>query len=485
MDNNKLIKLLKTLNKKEWRDFNKFVESPYFNTDQQCVQLLRILHKELTRNGSSLSRERLEKQFFKSSKGKKDAAQLNVKLSLLTRLAEQFLTQQNFESKNLYRKHTLLESLLQKDLRNHFESVYKKDAKLHQSPEKVSLEFYREKFLVEYDFAEYVSSGNKKVHVHENLQNVSDTLDMSYMLSKIHLFCAMTPFMKMYQKEYDTHSFDVLESLLQIPRFAENPVLHIYHTSFQMLRNPSDESYFKRLSKLLFTHGHLIKPFDLNNIYMLSTNYCADKIRSGHISYHNEAHRLYKQMEEAGLLLYKEYIDIGMLKNIISIAVKLEEFEWAEYIIEKYKDTIEPKIREDVYHYFCASVAFYKKDFEKTISYLSSVQSINSTFDVNIKFMLMKSYYEQDTEFSYYTEQVFRSFKVFVKQNKVFSKERKERLINFANSVNNLYRVKHREGRATIETVAQKIEGYELLADKKWLTEKIEILKSTPVRRFR
>lgn len=484
MDNNKLIKLLKTLSKKEWRDFNKFVESPYFNTDQQCVQLLDILNKELTRKGSiNLSRERLEKQFFKTSK--KDTAQLNVKLSLLTRLAEQFLMQQNFGSKDLYRKHTLLEGLLQKDLRSHFESVYKKDAKAHQKPEKVSLEFYREKFLIEYDFAEYVSSGSKKTHVHENLQNVSDTLDMSYMLSKIHLFCAMTPFMKMYQKEYDTSSFELLESMLQLPRFAEHPVLHIYNTSFQMLRNPSDESHFKQLSKLLLTHGHLIKPFDLNNLYMLSTNYCVDKIRNGHINYHYEAHRLYRQMEEAGLLLYKEYIDIGMLKNIISAAVKLKEFDWAEYVIEKYKDTIEPNVREDVYSYFRASVTFYKKDFETTISYLSGVQSINSTFDVNIKFMLMKSYYEQDTDFSYYTEQVFRSFKVFVKQNKVFSKQRKERLINFTNSINHLYRVKHREGRATIESVAQKIEGYELLADKKWLKEKIEILKNTPVRRFR
>lgn len=483
MDNNKLIKLLKTLTKKEWRDFSKFVESPYFNTDKQCVQLLAILTKELTRNSGTLSRERLEKQFFKSSK--KDAAQLNVKLSLLTRLAEQFLMQQNFESKDLHRKHTLLESLLQRDLRSHFESVYKKDSKLHKSPEKVSLEFYREKFLVEYDFSEYVSSGSKKIHVHENLQEVSDTLDTSYILTKIHLFCAMTSLMKLYQKDYNLSSLEMVESIACLPQFKNHPVISVYFTAYQMLRNSHENSYFKDLKDLLYTNGGMIKSFDLHNLYILSANYCVDKIRNGHIEYHYELHSLYRQMEEAGLLLYKEYIDIGMLKNIISAAAKIKEFDWAEYIIEKYKDNIEPNIQGDVHSYFLASIAFYKEDFEGAISCLSDVKSINSTFDLNIKFILMKAYYEQDTEFSYYTEQVFRSFKVFVKQNKVFSKERKERLINFANSVNNLYRVKHHEGRATIESVVKKIEDYELLADKKWLKEKIEILKSTPVRRFR
>lgn len=484
MDNNKLVKLLQTFTKKEWRDFDKFVESPYFNTDQQCVQLLDVLKIELGRNASiTLSRERLEKQFFKKSK--KDTATLNAKLSLLTRLAEQFLMQKNFESKELYRKYTLLESLLQRDLRNHFESVYKKDAKLHQKPEKVSPEFYSDKFLLERGFSEYISSGNKKMHAQNNLQEINDTLDIFYILTKINLFGAMLPLMNMYQKDYDLSSFEIMESLVRLPQFESYPILKIYFTAYQMICTPSDTSYFKELGELLRINNNLIKSNDLYNLYMLSSNYCADKIRNGHISYHNEAYKLYRQMEEADLLLYKEYIDIGMFKNIISIAVKLREFEWAEYIIEKYKDTIEPTIREDVYNYFCASIVFYKKDFEKTISYLSSVQSINSTFDVNIKFMLMKAYYEQDTDYSYYTEQVVRSFKVFVKQSKVFSKGRKERLLNFANSITNLYRVKHGEGRATVESVIEKIEGYELLADKKWLEEKIEDLKNKPVRRFR
>lgn len=484
MDNNKLVKLLQTFTKKEWRDFGRFVESPYFNTDRLCVDLLEILKKEMTRNdGAAPTRVRLEQLFLKKSK--KDVAQFNVKLSLLTRLAEQFIAQQNYESKDLYKKHLLLEGLFQRDLRGHFESVYKKDAKAHKSPEKVGPEFYWDKFLLERDFLEHSSTGNRKVYAHENLQEVNDALDISYILNKVNLFGAMLPYMKLYQKEYDLSSFNILESMVSLPNFDNHAVLQIYFTSFQMARMPSNESYFKRLIQLLDIHGHLIQSFHLNNLYMFATNYCVDKIRKGYVQYHYEAYYLYKQMEERGLLLYKEYIDIGMLKNIVSMAIQIGEFGWVEYVIEKYKDKIEPKIREDVYSYFCASLAFYQNDFEKTISYLSIVQSINSTFDVNIKFMLMKAYYEQDEDYSYYTEQVFRSFKVFIKQSKVHSKQRKEGYINSANIINNLYRIKHREGRMTIQSVLKKIEEHEVLIDKKWLTEKIEELQNRPVRRAR
>jgi len=482
MDNNKLVKLLQTFTKKEWRDFGRFVESPYFNTDRQCVELLEILKKEMARNdGAPPTRERLEQLFLKKSK--KDAAQFNVKLSLLTRLAEQFVAQQNYESQDLYKKHLLLEGLFQRDLRGHFESVYKKNAKLHKSPEKVSPEFYRHKYLIEHDFFTYVISG-KKWHVHENLQEINDTLDMAYILTKIDLFWAMAPFTKLYQKDYDFTSFEVLESMVQLPHFVDNPIVRLYYTAYQMMCS-NETSYFRELIELLRIYGGMVKKMDLYNLYMLSTNYCIDKTVNGYVDYHHEIYRLYRQMEEADLFLYKEYIGIGMLKNVISGAVKIREFEWAEYIIEKYKDKIEPKIREDVYSYFSASLSFYQNDFEKTISYLSTVQSINSTFDVNIKFMLMKAYYEQDADYSYYTEQVFRSFKVFIKQSKVHSKQSKEGYINSANIINNLYRIKHKEGRITLESVLKKMEEYEVLIDKKWLTEKIEELQNRPARRAR
>lgn len=475
MDNNKLIKLLHTFTKKEWRNFVKLVESPYFNKDKQCLQLLQLLQKELLKDSTrELSRVRLEQQFFKLSG--KDSAQLNVKLSTLTRLAEHFLILQSLEPKSLYSKHLLLNNLAKRGLNDHFERVYKKNAHRHQMPKKVSVEFYRDKLLIEDDFLDYITSMNNKMNDHENIQGISDALDKYYILEKINIFTKLLPFKNMYQTEYDTASFEVLESLIQLPRFTNHPVLRTYHAAFQTLRFPSDVSHFRVLCELLETNGQFIEAPDLYKLYSLCTNYCIEKITSGHLDFHHEMYQLYRKIEENGLFLLEEYVEISLLRNTINIALKVGEYEWAEYIVEKYKSKITPKLRESIYSYCHSILSFHKKKYGETISHLSKVQGISSTFDIGVKLILMKAYYEQDKDFCYRTEQVFRSFKAFIRQHRVLSNQRKEGCINFTNILNNLYRIKHKEGKMTLHKVMKKIEEHDLIIEKYWLTKKIEEL---------
>jgi len=423
-----------------------------------------------------LSRERLERQFQKVV-GKTNA-QLNAKLSNLTRLAEQFLAIEKLEAKPLSFKHLLLSNLFQRGLGNHFERVHKKDIQLQKSPKKVSMEFYKDKLSVEYDFLEYITEMRQKMYAHENIQEVNDTLDIHYILTKINISTKILPFKSMYEKDFDTSSFDVLESLIQLPRFANHPVLQIYYTAFQTLRFQTDISHFEKLCELLDAQGHLIEAPDLYKLYCLCTNYCVEKITSGY-PYQYQLYELYRKIEENNLFLLDEYVEISLLRNTINIALKVGEYEWTEYIIEKYKNKIAPHFRESVYNYCCAILAFYKKEYDETIGYLSGVQSVYSTFDIGPKLVLMKTYYEQDKHFSTSTEQVFRSFKAYIKQHRVLSKSKKEGCINFANLLNNLYRVKHNEGKITIDRIITKIEQYDLIVEKYWLTQKINELTDT------
>lgn len=475
MNNHKLIQTLKTFNKKEWREFSRFVESPYFNTDKHCIRLLGILKKEFVKkDGFQVSRTRLERLF--SRNGAADASLLNVKLSLLTRLAEQFLVQYNFESQNLYRKHLLLEEFLGRGLNNHFERAYKKDACQHKVPKKVSPGFYRNKLLIEHDFTEYITVHKKKMGVRENIQEVSDTLDIYYLLEKIDLFTNTIPLENMYNKEYDSSTFELLETLIQRPRFASHPLLRVYYAAFQMIKFRDNALFFNKLWKLLEANGQFIEASSLYKLYCLCANYCIEKVVAGQVEFHQNIYEVYRKIEEEELFLLEGYVDIGLLRNTINIALKVGESEWAEYVLEKYKNKIAPDSQESVYMYCKSVIAFHQKKYDETIGHLSGVQNISDMFDIGIKFMLMKAYYEHDDDFCYRTEQVFRSFKAFVKQHRELAKSRKEGCINFANILINLYRIKHGEGRNTLDTIRKKMEQCELIVDKYWLTKKAEEL---------
>ncbi len=473
MENHKLIQTLKTFSKKEWREFSKYVESPYFNTDKHCTRLLEILKREFDKkDGFQLSRTRLERLFSKYS----SISLLNVKLSLLTRLVEGFLVQYNMESKSLYRKHLLLEELHQRGLSNHFERAYRKGVSAQNTPQKFSPEFYGNKMLVEYSFTKYITTNKKKVGVRENLQEVIDSLDIYYFLKKIDLFTEIMPIENMYDKNYDNSAFELLETLIQTPRYANHPVLHVYYAAFQMIRFRDDASYYRKFWYLLEANSHLIETSSLYKLRSLCANYCIEKTLAGDIDFQRDVYSIYRTMEEEDLFLIGEYIDIDLLRNTVEVASKIGEMEWAEYVLEKYKGKIAPNMRESVYMYGQSLLAFYQKKYGETIGYLSNVQNVSNTFDIGIKFMLMKAYYESDEDFCYRTEQVFRSFKAFVKQRKGLAKSRKEASINFANILMNLYRIKHGEGRKKLGTITEKMEDYRLIAGKSWLIQKSEEL---------
>lgn len=481
MDNHKLIQVLNTLNKKEWREFSKFVESPYFNTDKHCIRLLEILKREFAKKGDfQLSRTRLEKLFSKNNPA--DASLLNVKLSLLTRLAEQFFAQQTFEEKPLLFKHFLVRRLFERGLYSHLEGAYRRNSSLHEQPEKVSTEYYLYKHLLEGDFFEYTMASQKKIFLtHDNMQDANEALDTYYILKKTDLYNRMRIMERMFQKSYDLDSFKSIESIAMLPSYADSPIIRLYYTIYMLQQAPNSKN-FNHLMKAIKQHVGILSPSHAQSFYITAANYCVSQIIKGE-DYDEEIYDIYADIEKLGLLSIREWTDIRTLQNALMSGLRIKKFEWAARIIEKYKNKIKPDIREGTYNYFLALYAFYNKEFGKAVGYLLRASNVDFEFNMSIKAYLIKSYYEYDTEYSHHTEQAIRSFKVFFKQSKYFSKEAKDAHINFGNIINSLYRIKHHEGRATIEDVSKKMEQHEFLMYRIWLLEKIEELQNKPVRR--
>ncbi len=481
MDNHKLIQILNTFDKKEWREFSKFVESPYFNTDKHCIRLMQILKKEFAKkSGFQLSRARLEKLFSKNNPS--DASLLNVKLSLLTRLAEQFFRQQELEENPLLCKHLLLKRFFKQGLNNHFESTYRRDIDLHESPKKVNAEHYLYKYLIQHDFLRYNMAVDKKTLLaNENLQATNESLDVFYIIRKIDLYNRMSMIRTIFQKKYDMVSFQFVESMALLPCYTNHPIIQLYYALFMLHQTPSPQNFNHLRMTMRKYIGDLEPPYT-KSFYIASSNYCAEQIRKGE-NYDEEVHEIYAEMEEAGLFATREWTDIRILKNAIVSGLIVKKFEWAVYIIEKYKDKIEPSIRESTYNYLLALCAIEKKEFDEAVGYLLQAGNVDFEFNMNIKSHLIQCYYERDIAYNRHTEQAIRSYKVFFKQSKYFSDQTKDIFINFGNIIHYLYRAKHNEGRATIKEALKKMEQYESVMYRDWLLEKIEELQNRPIRR--
>ena len=80
------------------------------------------------------------------------------------------------------------------------------------------------------------------------------------------------------------------------------------------------------------------------------------------------------------------------------MATKLQDFEYTESLIHKYKEFLAPVNRESFYEYALARNFYLRKDFEKAMEIIVKTKPVDIFYELTIKGMLLTIYYE----FSYF-----------------------------------------------------------------------------------
>lgn len=107
------------------------------------------------------------------------------------------------------------------------------------------------------------------------------------------------------------------------------------------------------------------------------------------------------------------------LKNMVSIALRLGEYPWTYGIINSLKPELPDDVRENAYTYNLANYYYETKDFRKATRLLQSVEFTDVYYNLDSKSMLLKIYFEQDEEESFFA--LVTTFKAYLNRNKLIS----------------------------------------------------------------
>ena len=100
MKNSKLIELLKTFDANEWRQFEAFVASPYFNSNENLIQLGAFLGKYAPDfSSAALTKEKAYQAVFPGIPF--DARQMGYLMNYMIQLAEEFISIQHYRGQSL------------------------------------------------------------------------------------------------------------------------------------------------------------------------------------------------------------------------------------------------------------------------------------------------------------------------------------------------------------------------------------------------
>lgn len=474
-----ILELLQSFSRKDQKRFKQLVSSNFFNSDKKILDLLNLLLDQLKKgNLKAINLALLHNKLFNANLKSLNAQQKSLtysKMSLLMSLAQQFITLQNLDNNPTFKTVLLQKGLISRKQYRLYEQFLKKEVKGLESAAK-GIEFYQHKYFLGDSQLNYLQLKGV-INKQNNLAEIKESLSLYYLFSQLDLYLLELSLAEFSSTHTIDHSyFGALKPLLQLTSIQSHPLVKVYLSVIDLLRKKTDETFFI-LIKVLDKYTSDIPRESLINFYNSAVNFCVLQLRKDKQTYNQHLFELYKMMDEKDLLFDEYQIHIGNLRNIINQSCRLEEYDWATEMLDKYYEAIPKNIRAAVRDFNLGTIAYYNKDYQLVIDYLFPLPTINLSYDINRRTIMIKAYYELDTDYKETTHTLFRSFEKYIREQKNLTSKSKTSYKNFIGTLINLYRIKHNATKMMLENVKKKLETQKLNSNKSWLLEKIEGLE--------
>lgn len=476
MQKSNLIAILKQLPKKDWREFRKFVRSPYFNQQDDIIRMFDYIDEAINiLPPIALNREKVFKKVFPNEVFEEQ--KLRHKTSLLFKILKRYLTQAEFENDKIQTQQYLCNSFRKKGMLKFFKK------ELVQSQHLLEQEIYRDSnfYFKNYELGmeEAGFTIGKERKKTKNFQSLADHLTISYVSSMLRLSCEIQSHQTLSNQIYDLKLLPKILELVASDFYLEVPTIYLYYhcyNAFGKLENnktADSEIHFQEFKKLIQQHWKLFPPSEIRNIYLYAINYCIKRLNSGDRQFIREAFELFRSGLKNETLLEEGILSSFTYKNITRLGMALSENEWVESFLENYKKYLSPRERENTWRYNLAFVYFQQTKYKQAMQLLLQVEFKDVLNNMDARRILLKSYFELK-EYNA-LESLLDSFSRYIHRQKEIGYHR-ENYLNFIRFVKKIIQGRM-DDKKNIEQLKQEIEMTSGLVEREWLLEKLSISK--------
>lgn len=476
MTNSKLITVLKSFNKKEFKKLGEFINSPYFNKNENIKKLYSALEKiypVFPDNQTSMEKIYTgvygdsEFDYHKLSNLNSDLLQLIKSFFAVKTLQDNAFYSKLFYQTELYNKKLeLLFTQAEKDTQSAFDKIKFKDE-----------DYYFRKYIFNKNKSAYKSVSSSKI-AFELIQNEYDSLYEFSLISFLKLFTKM-----LYNKNhgnviYNMPAFEELRDYIFNTDLKHNVIYDIYK-SILKLEISKDENDYLILKNLKQKYKSELSIEDLHNVFIFMNSFISYRLNKyGDEKYYKDRFEVLKESVDFGFVDPSHIFFSDFTYYFVS-ACTVEEFEWAENFLNKFKDGIVPAEETGNCLNFCnAFINYRKKNFEKALEYFSLTKFRLFFLKVTVKSFTIRIFYELNLE-----EEALSSidaFRHYLKSEKIILEEQKKAHYEFLKYTTDLFRIRNDKSFGkNIEEITADIKKMDNSAFgvKSWLLKKAEELK--------
>ncbi|MEL6945223.1 MAG: hypothetical protein AAFO82_21435, partial [Bacteroidota bacterium] len=347
--------VLNRLSKKEIKQFEQFLASPYFN---QRADLQRLLTTWNQHRGQPLAAEELYRLIYPKRKFK--LQELRLLMSYLFRLLEQFLLSQELLATENEQVKQLAKVRVYQRLK--LPKLALKALQKNANSSIQNAEFYYEQFqklTLAYEFSSIENPSSD-----HQFQATADNLDIAYFALKLRQTCLSLSHQAVYQSDFKAHFLEEIIAEIIRRELQEIPAIGIYYYIYKTLTEEHAVDSFRQLKLLLFQHHQVFPNKEVRDIYVMTINHCIRAMNRGEMEYLEEVLEIYKQGLEQEYLLENGTLSRFTYNNIVRIALKVNDLDWASYFIHHYKNSLDRSFRTSIFNFSLASLAYARKDYD-------------------------------------------------------------------------------------------------------------------------
>lgn len=470
------ISLLDTFTEKQLIAFNKMLISPYFNSDEKLVRLLRAIKKYALRKNVYDDTIKIrvynftyDTKYVKLNNNNKKS--LNLKMNSLLRLAEKFLCLQKMEEDEWSKLDLLYPKLIEYKQYHLFNKHFRKDEKVLKEQKIIDEGYYGRMYKMYVQKVE-VQFNTGEIVKEDYMQEVIDFLDLHYLTNKLIDFTSIKSLIDTHKKTYFLYSYEKMSSLIALERFRKNDKLKLLKSYFDFIKNKNKRHYNVFVSYLVEANRYTSKE-ELKHLYVVVINYCSLMVREGNLHFRNDMFAHYKTMINKSLLLQNGLISPLIYANIIVLGCLLDKLNWSKEFANNFKDNIRENIKNPIHNYGLGIIAFTEEKFDIAHQHFYQVYKTNTQLDYKARIYILKCIYEEREDYSFEFSQAIKSAANFINMQKNVPKSRKLGYINFTKLLLQLYNYSFEQGKFKLATIKENIKTQKLLSDRSWIVEKL------------
>lgn len=401
MKNSIVIKYLKSFSKNELNQLEKFLLSPFYNTNkinQTLFNSIKKYYPDFPEN--KINKELL---FKKINPGKKyDDTLMRKYISNFKKVIEEFVEVISFQNmKKPEKKLMVLRHLAENDMRELYEKYLQANFNEKKDKDIIDKDYLNFNYRLEANKNSFRANYNIKGELLNSLPASGNFLTLDYLLKSLLFLNEFNGGIKNFnfktEQSITNTLFDFIDVEKYLLKMKEQQydflwLVEIIFGLLKLLRDDRTDSRYSEVKQKISENLHKIDNEFYFKIIHVLFEYGIEQTIKGRTDFDEEIFELTKIVLE--IIDPKKFMNVVYYRIFYSIAIRLRELDWANHFVDKYTGYLPVENQSNLYNFSMGIIEFYRNNFSKALEYLSKVENDYEMLKYVIKIPMLQIYFE-------------------------------------------------------------------------------------------